>query len=119
YLDKPIPAAGLTEFDLEQGIVKAYRDAGLMAHAQVSVTVVEARGRAISIMGEVNKPGEYLLQDNVVRLLCALATRSWSRPTSNPNPGRPTSSAWSSAKTPSASATAWPRGMRSPRGYKN
>ncbi|HXE52194.1 MAG TPA: M56 family metallopeptidase [Tepidisphaeraceae bacterium] len=80
YLDKPIPAAGLTEFDLEQGIVKAYRDAGLMAHAQVSVTVVEARGRAISIMGEVNKPGEYLLQDNVVRLLSALALAGGVKP---------------------------------------
>lgn len=80
YLDKPIQAAGFTEFGLEQAIIKAYREAGLIAHAQVSVTIVEARGRAISIIGAVNKPGEYLLQQNAVRLLDALALAGGVKP---------------------------------------
>ena len=39
----PVHAAGLTEQELQDGIVKAYQDAKLIRNARVSVTVVEAR----------------------------------------------------------------------------
>ena len=44
-----ITAAGLTEAQLEQAIVAAYRDANLISSAQVSVTVAEARARTFTI----------------------------------------------------------------------
>jgi protein involved in polysaccharide export with SLBB domain len=67
-----VHAAGLTEFELEQGIIKAYRDANLIQNAQVSVTVVEARGRTVEILGAVAQPGQYAILDADFRLLDAL-----------------------------------------------
>lgn len=67
-----VHAAGLTEIELEQGIVQAYRDANLIQNAQVSVTVVEARGRTVEIMGAVQAPGQYAILDADFRLLDAL-----------------------------------------------
>ncbi|HET6247171.1 MAG TPA: polysaccharide biosynthesis/export family protein [Tepidisphaeraceae bacterium] len=67
-----VHAAGLTEIELEQGIVQAYRDANLVMNAQVSVTVVEARGRTVEILGSVNGPGQYAILDSDFRLLDAL-----------------------------------------------
>jgi polysaccharide export outer membrane protein len=67
-----VHAAGLTEFELEQGIIKAYRDANLIQNAQVSVTVVEARGRTVEILGAVVAPGQYAILDADFRLLDAL-----------------------------------------------
>ena len=49
-------AAGMTEIELEQAIVEAYRNANLIQNAQVSVTNVEPRGRTFSIMGAVAPP---------------------------------------------------------------
>lgn len=72
YLDTPIRAAGLTEIQLEQQIVQAYRNANLIQKAQISVTVVEARGRAFSVMGAVNASGEYAIVETDFRLLNAL-----------------------------------------------
>ena len=74
YIDQPVHAAGLTEIQLEQSIVEAYRTANLIQHAQVSVTVLEARGRAYSILGAVQQPGEYAIVESDFRLLNALVT---------------------------------------------
>jgi protein involved in polysaccharide export with SLBB domain len=72
YLEKPLHVAGLTEAELEQMIVQAYKDANLIQHAQVSVTVVEARGRAFSILGAVAATGEYAIIESDFRMLNAL-----------------------------------------------
>lgn len=72
FLDNPIHAAGLTEIQLEQVIVQAYKNANLIQHAQVSVTTLEARGRAFSVMGAVNAPGEYAIAETDFRLLNAM-----------------------------------------------
>lgn len=72
YIDQPIHAAGLTEIQLEQAIIAAYRNANLIQHAQVSVTVIEARGRAFNIIGAVAQPGEYGIVESDFRLLNAL-----------------------------------------------
>jgi polysaccharide biosynthesis/export protein len=72
FLDNPIHAAGLTEIQLEQVIVQAYKNANLIQHAQVSVTTLEARGRAFSVMGSVNAPGEYAIAETDFRLLNAM-----------------------------------------------
>lgn len=72
FLEQPIHAAGMTEIDLERAIIRAYHDAQLIEKAQVSVNVVEARGRAFNILGAVGAPGEYLIQETDFRLLNAL-----------------------------------------------
>jgi len=54
----PVKAAGLTEADLQKSIVEAYRASGILQKAQVSVQVVEARGRTFNITGAVNRPGQ-------------------------------------------------------------
>lgn len=72
YLDQPVHTEGLTEIQLEQAIIEAYRTANLIQHAQVSVTVIEARGRAFNILGAVTQPGEYGIVESDFRLLNAL-----------------------------------------------
>jgi protein involved in polysaccharide export with SLBB domain len=68
-----ITAAGLTEAQLEQAVVAAYRDANLISNAQVSVTVAEARARTFTVSGAVTSPGEYAIVRSDFRLLDALA----------------------------------------------
>jgi polysaccharide biosynthesis/export protein len=70
----PVKAAGLTEQELQDGIVKAYQDAKLIRNARVSVTVVEARARTFSIQGNVGLPGEYQITRPDFRMLDAMVT---------------------------------------------
>jgi polysaccharide export outer membrane protein len=65
-------AAGLTEIELEQAIVEAYRNANLIQNAQVSVSDVEPRGRTFSVIGAIAAPGEYQIVDSEFRVLNAL-----------------------------------------------
>ncbi|HSV14360.1 MAG TPA: polysaccharide biosynthesis/export family protein [Tepidisphaeraceae bacterium] len=69
-----VQAEGLTEAQLEQAIVDAYRNANLIQNAQVSVTVTEPRGRTFSVLGAVNNPGQYGIYQSDFRLLDALVT---------------------------------------------
>ena len=68
-----IPVSGQTAIELEKSIQKAYRTANLLPNAQVSVNVNEARGRNFSILGEVDKPGQYAMPTADFRVLDALA----------------------------------------------
>jgi protein involved in polysaccharide export with SLBB domain len=63
-----IPAAGYTEAQLEKNIAKKYEDAGIVKNAQVSVTVVEARGRTFQVRGAVARPGQYAIVQSDFRL---------------------------------------------------
>jgi polysaccharide biosynthesis/export protein len=72
YLEQAIHAAGMTEIQLEQAIVQAYRNANLIQRAQVSVNVIESRGRAFNILGAVANTGEYAIAESDFRLLNAL-----------------------------------------------
>lgn len=67
-----VNASGLTEIELEQAINQAYRDANIIQNSQISVTVVEARGRTVEILGSVTQPGQYAILDADFRLLDAL-----------------------------------------------
>ena len=67
-----IRAEGLTEIDLEQQIVEAYRRAKLVDNANVSVQVYEARGRSYSITGAVKSPNLYAIPEADYRVLNAL-----------------------------------------------
>src|SRR5687768_16389879 len=52
-LPQPVKAGGLTEAQLQRAIADAYKQAGLMDQAQVTVTVVDARQRTFNITGAV------------------------------------------------------------------
>ena len=65
-------AEGLTEIELEQSIVAAYRAANLIEQATVSVVVYEARGRAYSITGAVTRQNVYAIVEADYRVLDAL-----------------------------------------------
>ena len=71
-LPEPIKASGLTEFELQQAIVKRYQQAGILTNARVSVSVVEARQRTFSILGAVARPGQYAIVETDFRILNAL-----------------------------------------------
>jgi polysaccharide biosynthesis/export protein len=73
-LTQPIAAEGKTEQQVEQAIKDAYRDAQILQNAQVSVSVIEARGRTYSVLGAVGAPGLYAIYDTDFRLLDALVT---------------------------------------------
>ncbi|HEV8606907.1 MAG TPA: polysaccharide biosynthesis/export family protein [Tepidisphaeraceae bacterium] len=68
----PIKAAGLTEADLQKAMVQAYRESGILQKAQVSVQVVEARGRTFNITGAVTRAGQYVILESDFRLLNAI-----------------------------------------------
>src|SRR5687768_15221613 len=58
-----ILAEGRTEIELEREIVEAYRSARLIENANVSVQVFEARGRAYTITGAVERPNIYAIPE--------------------------------------------------------
>jgi protein involved in polysaccharide export with SLBB domain/beta-lactamase regulating signal transducer with metallopeptidase domain len=72
--DPSIRAAGRTQRQLEQAIDAAYRaaDAKRAKPVRVSVTVTEARGRTVRVLGSVKRPGEYAIAQTDFRILDAL-----------------------------------------------
>lgn len=68
----PIKAAGLTEAELEKAIANTYREQKFIQNANVSVTVVEARGRTFSVLGAIGRPGQYQIMQSDFRFLDAL-----------------------------------------------
>jgi protein involved in polysaccharide export with SLBB domain len=69
-----VKADGLTEAQLTQVIGDDYKRQGFLNNANVTVQVVEARGRAFSIVGAVNGAGEYAITQSDFRILDALVT---------------------------------------------
>lgn len=67
-----IRAEGLTEIEFEQAVAQAYKDMQLIQNANVSVTVVEARGRSFEVMGGVARPAAYAIPEANFRVLDAL-----------------------------------------------
>lgn len=65
---------GLTEAQLETEIQRAYREANLMPNAQVSVSVTQALARTFSILGTIQRPGQYQITQADFRILDALVT---------------------------------------------
>jgi polysaccharide biosynthesis/export protein len=73
-LPSPIDVKGKTEQQIERAIADAYRDAQVIQSAQVTVSVIEARGRTYTVDGAVNANGLYQIFDTDFRLLDALTT---------------------------------------------
>lgn len=67
-----LPAAGLTEAELEKAIQEKYRSSNLIQSANVSVTVTEARARTFSVIGNVSAAGQYAILQSDFRMLDAM-----------------------------------------------
>ena len=66
--------AGLTIAEAEQKIAKGLRDGNFVRQPQVSITVIQARGNQVSVLGQVGRPGRYPLETGEVRLTDMIAT---------------------------------------------
>ena len=69
-----VNVAGLTIAEAEQRIAKGLRDGNFVLQPQVSITVIQARGNQVSVLGQVGRPGRYPLETGEVRLTDMLAT---------------------------------------------
>jgi len=67
-----VKALGLTEAELDLAIANRYRERNIMNNAQVSSTVIEARGRTFSVMDAIARPGQYQILESDFRLMNAM-----------------------------------------------
>jgi polysaccharide export outer membrane protein len=66
-----VAVAGLATADAESLLAKRYVDGGFLRQPQISLLVVEFQSQKISVLGHVNKPGQYPLRatSNVMDVL--------------------------------------------------
>ena len=69
-----VHAEGLTEAQMETEIQRVYREANLIPNATVSVQVSQALARIFSILGTVQRPGQYQITQVDFRILDALVS---------------------------------------------
>lgn len=63
-----VEVGGLTTSQAEQKIANALRAGGFVLKPQVNVVVSQFRSRQVSVLGYVNRPGRYPLEDQNLRL---------------------------------------------------
>ena len=63
-----IQAAGLSTARLELAIAEKLRDGGFVNRPQVNVVVLQFKAMQVSVLGQVNKPGRYPLEQSKNRL---------------------------------------------------
>jgi len=68
-----IVVGGLTTAQGEQKIASALRSGNFVLRPQVNMTVLQFRSRMVSVLGSVNRPGRYPLEDQSLRLADVLS----------------------------------------------
>lgn len=68
-----VAVGGLTTTQAEQKIAAALRSGSFVLRPQVNVTVSQFRSRQVSVLGFVNRPGRYPLEDQTLRLADVLS----------------------------------------------
>ena len=68
-----LQAAGRTVNDLERLIVEGLRDGSFVKQPQVTVVLTQVRGNQVNVLGQVNRPGRYPLEQAETRLSDMLA----------------------------------------------
>lgn len=63
-----IRAAGQSTAQLERTIADRLRDGGFVNRPQINVVVLQFKGQQVSVLGQVNKPGRYPLEQSRNRL---------------------------------------------------
>lgn len=77
----PVEVGGLTPAQAEIRIAALLKSGGFVPRAQVSIIVTQFRSRQISILGQVNHPGRYAIEEPSVRLTDVLAIAGGIAPT--------------------------------------
>jgi polysaccharide export outer membrane protein len=68
-----VDLGGLSVIGAEQKLAKLLRDSGFVADPQLSITLIQVRGSQVSLLGLVNKPGRYPLEQARMKLTDVLA----------------------------------------------
>lgn len=69
----PVDVSGLTPKQVETKIGSLLRSKGFVRDPQVNVSIVQFKSRQVSVLGHVNRPGRYQLEEGVYRLTDVLA----------------------------------------------
>ncbi|HVY06897.1 MAG TPA: polysaccharide export protein EpsE [Burkholderiales bacterium] len=69
----PVEIGGLTPAQAEIRIAALLKSGGFVPRAQVTVLVTLFRSRQVSVLGQVNHPGRYAIEEPTVRLTDVLA----------------------------------------------
>jgi polysaccharide export outer membrane protein len=69
-----VAAAGKSPSEVEREIARRLREDGFVNRPQVNVTVLQFKAIQVSVLGQVNKPGRYPLEQTNNRLTEVLAT---------------------------------------------
>jgi polysaccharide export outer membrane protein len=69
----PVEVGGLTAAQAEIRIAGLLKSGGFVPRAQVTVMVTQFRSRQVSVLGQVNHPGRYAIEEPSMRLTDALA----------------------------------------------
>ncbi len=77
----PVEIGGLTPAQAEIRIAALLKSGGFVPRAQVTVLITQFRSRQVSVLGQVNHPGRFAIEDPVMRLTDALAIAGGIAPT--------------------------------------
>jgi polysaccharide export outer membrane protein len=69
----PVEIGGLTPAQAEIRISSLLKSGGFVPRAQVTILVTQFRSRQVSVLGQVNHPGRYAIEEPSVRLTDVLA----------------------------------------------
>ena len=69
----PVPVEGVTAKRVEDRIALLLKNRGFVRDPQVTVTVLQFKSRQVSVLGLVNRPGRFALEEGVYRLTDVLA----------------------------------------------
>lgn len=69
----PVEIGGLTPAQAEIRIAALLKSGGFVPRAQVTVLVTQFRSRQVSVLGQVNRPGRFAIEEPSVRLTDVLA----------------------------------------------
>jgi polysaccharide export outer membrane protein len=69
----PVEVGGLTASQVEMRIAYLLKRGGFVRDPQVNVNVLQFKSRPIAVLGNVNRPGRYFLEEGVYRITDALS----------------------------------------------
>jgi polysaccharide biosynthesis/export protein len=77
----PVEIGGLTAAQAEIRIAALLKSGGFVPRAQVTIIITQFRSRQVSVLGQVNHPGRYAIEEPSVRLTDMLAIAGGIAPT--------------------------------------
>jgi polysaccharide export outer membrane protein len=75
-----VPVGGGTAKQAEDKIARLLRTRGFVKDPQVNVTILQFKSRQVSVLGSINRPGRYALEEGPYRVTDVLALAGGSSP---------------------------------------